>query len=270
MDVGEDVADFKPGERVIVEPNISCGRCHACKNGFTNMCENMKLIGFHYHGGMAEYTVMPDTQLHKMKQDMPAVKAVMAEPLACIVNSIKKFNVLPGDYCVVLGAGPIGLMYIKVMQAAGAKKIIVSECMEKRKEAAVATGAVVIDPHETNLAEFVAAYTHNQGADIVIDCVGGLMEDAVACCSSGGKIILFGLNSTAKNTVVPFDISHREMTIYGSYVVNKSFPRAIRLLEDEVVDFSDIVTHVLPLEKIHEGFEAIAKGEAIKVVITMQ
>lgn len=268
-EVGNDVTDYKPGERVIIEPNISCGKCDACKNGFTNMCKNMKLIGFHYNGGMAEYSVMPEMQLHKMKQKMPMVKAVLAEPLACIINSISKFNVLPGDYCVILGAGPIGLIYLEVMKAAGAKKIIVSECMETRKQAARQMGVLVVDPRETNLVEYVAEKTNNCGADVVIDCVGSLMEDAIACSASGGKIILFGLNENAKNTIKPFNISHREITVYGSYVVNKSFPRAIRLLEDEVIDLNDIITHEIPLARVHEGFEAIAKGEAIKVVITM-
>ena len=267
VEVGSEVTGFQPGERVIVEPNIACGECDMCKKGFTNMCPNMKLIGFHYNGGMAEYTVMPDMQLHKMKQDMPATRAVMAEPLACILNSLNKFNVLPGDYCLVLGAGPIGLMYIKLMQAAGAKKIIVSECMDLRKKVAESVGAIVVDPRKTDLNQFVMANTNGKGADVVIDCVGSLMEDAVNNCSSGGKVVLFGLDSNAKNNVEPFDISHKEITIYGSYVVNNTFPRAIRILEDNVVDLTDIVTHVIKLEDVHDGFDAIAKGEAIKVVV---
>lgn len=267
-EIGEDVENYTVGERVIVEPNIVCGKCEMCKTGHSNMCMNMKLTGFHNHGGMAEYSVMPDTQLHKIHdQNIKYELAVLAEPLACIVNSLNKFKFQAGDYCVVLGAGPIGLMYIELLKASGAGKIIVSECMDVRKKAAEALGAIVVDPREESLSEKVQHATNGHGADIVIDCVGGLMKDAIACSAIGGKIILFGLNSSMENTVLPYDISHREITVYGSYVVKESFPRAIRLLEEKVVSFDNLVTHIYELDDVHKGFEAIKNGEAIKVVI---
>ena len=267
-EVGSEVTDYSVGERVVVEPNIVCGKCDMCKTGHSNMCRNMKLTGFHFNGGMAEYSVMPETQLHKIhNQSINYELAVLAEPLACIVNSLNKFKIQAGDYCVVLGAGPIGLMYIELLNASGAGKIIVSECMDVRKKAAEKLGALVVDPRNENLAEFVKNNTNGSGADIVIDCVGGLMTDAISCCAAGGQVILFGLNSSAENKITPFDISHREITVIGSYVVKESFPRAIRLLEDEVVKFDGIVTHIYDLEDVHKGFEVIKKGEAIKVVI---
>ena len=269
VEIGSEVTEYKVGDRVIVEPNIVCGKCDMCKIGKLNMCKNMKLVGFHYNGGMAEYSVMPEKQLHRMDQSLPMEKAVLAEPLACITNSLNRFNVLPGDYCVILGAGPIGMMYIEVMKAAGAGKIIVSECMELRKEMARKLGAIVIDPRETDIGKFVAEKTGGQYADIVIDCVGGLMNDAMSCCAVGGKIILFGLNMTKENTILPFDLSHKEITTIGSYVVLNTFPRAIRMIEDQVVRFDNVVTHVFPLDRIHEGFDVIKNGEAIKVVIKM-
>ncbi len=269
VEMGEDVTDFRIGERVIVEPNISCGKCSMCKKGHTNMCENMVLTGFHFNGGMAEYSVMPETQLHKMNQEMPMEKACLAEPLACIANSLTKFNIVPGDYCVVLGAGPIGLIYIELMKAAGASKVIVSECMEFRKETAASMGAMVVDPRESDLADFVKNVTNGEMADVVVDCVGGLMKDAMSVAAPGGQIVLFGLNMNAENTIKPFDLSHHEITTIGSYVVKDSFPRAIRILEEDVIDVAPIVTHVFPLERIYDGFKAIADGEALKVIIKM-
>jgi threonine dehydrogenase-like Zn-dependent dehydrogenase len=229
VETGKSVQNFTVGERVVVEPNIACRNCYMCKTGHQNMCINMKLTGFHYNGGMAEYSVMPQSQLHKiLNQNIDYELAVLAEPLACIVNSLNKFSVLPGDYCVVIGAGPIGLMYIETLLASGAAKIIVSECIDIRRIAALQKGAMVIDPRETNLVKFVKSETNGQGADIVIDCVGGLMSDAIQCCAPGGKVVLFGLDQEATNMIVPFDISCKEINVIGSYVVNNSFPRAIR------------------------------------------
>ena len=268
VETGNGVNDFSVGERVVVEPNIVCGKCDMCKTGHSNLCRNMLLTGFHYNGGMAEYSVMPDTQLHKLKnQNIDFELAVLAEPLACIVNSLNKFKISAGDYCVVLGAGPIGLMYVELLKASGAAKIVVSECIDIRKEAAEKLGAIIVDPRRESLAGAVMEKTNGAGADVVIDCVGGLMNDALGCCAAGGQVILFGLNEAAENMVRPFDISHREIRVLGSYVVKESFPRAIRLLEDGVVRFDDVVTHIYHLDDIQKGFDVIKNGEAIKVII---
>lgn len=265
-EIGAEVADFAVGDRVVVEPNIICGTCDLCRSGHSNLCRNMKLTGFHYPGGMAEYSVMPDKQLHKLNNpEIDFVTAVLAEPLACMLNSLNKFRFRAGDYCVVLGAGPIGLMYIELLKASGAGKVFATARSARKKEAAAALGAIVTAPEE--IEETVKKYTHGAGADLVIDCVGGLLPDAISCCGIGGKILLFGLNSSMENRILPYEISHREIAVYGSYVVKESFPRAIRLLEEKVVKFENLVTHVYDLEEVHKGFEAIKNGEAIKVVI---
>jgi threonine dehydrogenase-like Zn-dependent dehydrogenase len=218
---------------------------------------------------MAEYSVMPEGQLHKIRQDLPMETACLAEPVACIANSLTKFSVVPGDYVVVLGAGPIGLLYMKLMQDAGAGRVIVSECADFRKQFAREEGAVVVDPLQENIAEFVGRETDGEMADIVVDCVGGLYGDAISAVAPGGRIILFGLNMNASNTVNPFDLAHHEVTTIGSYVVHDSFPRAIRILQDKVIDPGRVVTHVVPLEKVNEGFRVIADGEALKVIVKM-
>lgn len=269
-ETGSAVTDFSVGERVAIEPNITCGKCDMCKTGHSNMCRNIRLTGFHAPGGMAEYSLMPERQLHKLRdQSMDGRAVALAEPLACIVNSLRKFRFQTGDYCVVLGAGPIGLMYAELLLASGAGKVIVSAHSELRKRAALALGAVAADPREEDLFGLVDRHTGGAGADIVIDCVGNLMGDAVRCCAPGGQVVLFGLNSGARETIVPFDVSHRELSVFGSYVVKDSFPRAIRLIEERVMKFPGLVTHVYGLEDIHKGFAAIRQGEAIKVVIKM-
>lgn len=268
VEMGDSVSGFSIGERVVVEPNIACGKCAMCKNGHTNMCPNIKLTGFHYNGGMAEFSVMPDTQVHKIRdQSVQAKRVVLTEPLACVISSLAKLKIQIGDYCVVLGAGPIGLMYTELLKAYGAGKVIVSVRSARHKSAVEALGAIVVDPGKDNLNEFVKAQTDGLGADIVIDCVGGLMTDAVSCCAVGGQVMLFGLNEAKENHLIPFDLTRREISVAGSYITKKSFPRAIRVIEDGVVKLDKIVTHIFDLENIQSGFQAIKNGEAIKVVI---
>ena len=214
------------------------------------------------------YSVMPDKQLYKLRKTGTSKKiAVLAEPLACIVNSLNKLKMRAGDYCVVLGDGPVALMYAELLIASGASKVIVSAHSDVRKHAARVLGALVVDPREEDLIKFVRDNTDNLGADIVVDCVGNLIRDAIACCSVGGQVVLFGLDATAEETVNPFEVSHREIQVVGSYVTNDSFSRAVRLIEDGVVRFQGLITHVYDLTEIHRGFEAIWSKKAIKVVI---
>lgn len=265
-EIGKAVKGFSIGERVVIEPNINCGHCIYCKTGMPNLCENMFVAGIFENGGFAEYSLISYKALHKVDKDTSPEDAVFAEPLSCAVNSLDKLDVREGDNVVVLGAGPVGLLFIKALKAAGVGKLIVSERMQLRKDIASRCGAIVVDTREKDLEEFVKSET-GIGADIVIDCVGSLLEEALKCCRKSGKVLLFGLNENAKNSISQFDITHREINLIGSYIAKFTFPRAIKILEDRIIDVGDLITHRYSLKDFNRGIDAIKKGEAIKVLI---
>ena len=266
--VGEAVTQFKKDERVVVDPNITCGNCSYCKMGIPNMCENMTTLGIFVNGGFARYNVAPAKVLHKISPDLLPELAVFTEPLSCVVSATQRLKVHPGEVVVVLGAGPIGLLFIQMFKASGAGKIIVSEISEYRAKFVYESGASrVVNPLKDNLERIVKEETL-VGADVVVDAVGTLFRSAMAIVRRGGRILLFGQNYQARAQVAQNDITRNELTIMGSFIARFTFPTAIKVIESKVLDLEKLITHRLPLEDVHKGIEAMRKGEAIKVIIT--
>ena len=268
LEVGEAVTQFKKGDRVVVDPNITCGNCSYCKMGIPNMCENMTTLGIFINGGFARYNVAPAKVLHKISADLLSELAVFTEPLSCVVSATQRLKVHPGEVVVVLGAGPIGLLFIQMFKASGAGKIIVSEISEYRAKFACESGASrVVNPLKDNLERIVKEETI-VGADVVVDAVGTLFRSAMAIVRRGGRILLFGQNYQARAQMAQNDITRNELTVMGSFIARFTFPFAIRIIESEVLDLEKLITHRFPLEDVHKGIEIMRKGEAIKVIIT--
>jgi len=265
---GGAVTQFKKGDRVVVDPNITCGNCSYCKMGIPNMCENMTTLGIFIDGGFARYNVAPAKVLHKISADLLPELAVFTEPLSCVVSATQRLKVHPGEVVMVLGAGPIGLLFIQMFKASGAGKIIVSEISEYRAKFAYESGASrVVNPLKDNLEKIVKEETLT-GADVVVDAVGTLVESAMAIVRRGGRILLFGQNYQARTQVAQNDITKNELTVMGSFITRFTFPFAIRIIESKVLDLEKLITHKFPLKDVHKGIEAMRKGEAIKVIIT--
>jgi len=266
--VGEAVTQFKEGDRVVVDPNITCGNCSYCKMGMPHMCENMTTLGIFINGGFARYNVAPARALHNISPHLLPELAVFAEPLSCVVSATQKLKVHPGEVVVVLGAGPIGLLFIQMFKTSGAGKVIVSEISEYRAKFAYESGASrVVNPLKDNLERIVKEETLI-GADVVVDAVGTLFRNAMDIVRRGGRILLFGQNYQARAQVAQNDITRNELTIMGSFIARFTFPFAIKIIESKVLDLERLITHKLPLEDVHKGIEVMRKGEAIKVIIT--
>ncbi len=268
LEIGDGVKDFKEGDRVVIDPNITCGSCIYCKMGLSNMCERMTTLGIFINGGFTEYNVAPAKALHKISPDVPAELAVFAEPLSCVINGTQKLKVQPGESVVVLGAGPIGLLFTQMFKASGAGKIIVSEVSEYRSKYARESGATtVVNPLKENLEEVVKKETVI-GADIVVDAVGTLFKEAMKIVCRGGHILLFGQNYKAKTEITQNDITRNELTIFGNYIANFTFPLTVKIIESKILNLEKLITHRFPLKDIHKGIEAMRKQRAIKVIIT--
>ncbi|HHY46095.1 MAG TPA: alcohol dehydrogenase catalytic domain-containing protein [Firmicutes bacterium] len=268
IEIGKGVTSLLPGDRVVVDPNLTCGLCRYCQMGLRNMCENMTTLGIFIDGGFARYNVAPVKALYKISPNLPRDLAVFAEPLSCVINGTRKVALHPGESVVVLGAGPIGLLYTQMFKAAGAGKIIVSEVSPLRADRARASGAhLVVNPREQDLADVVKHET-GIGADLVVDAVGALFGEALRLVRRGGKVLLFGMNQQAKSEIRQYDITRYEVDVMSAYISKNTFPPAIKVLESGVIDPRVLITHRISLEDISSGIEAMRNGEAIKVVIT--
>ncbi len=268
VEVGERVKAFQAGDRVVADNNLPCGICPACLGGNSNLCQNMASMGVHIDGVFAQYAVFPEQALVKVSAGLPLAKAIFAEPLNCVMGAMKKLKVMPGDTVLILGGGPIGLYFAGLMRASGAGKILVSEISEFRKEFARKQGATrIISPDKEDLKAAVLAETRGVGADIVIDAVGVLINDAIATVKNGGSILLFGMNAKARQEISQNSITARGITIYGNFIGLNTLVNVVNSLENNVVDFENLVTHQMPLRDFPIGLEAMRKGQAMEVIL---
>ncbi len=267
VDAGNGVAHLDKGDRVVVNPNLTCGLCVYCRKALPNMCENMTTLGIFIDGGFAPYNVAPSDALFRISKEVPLDEAIFAEPLSCVLNGVQRLRPLPGESALILGAGPIGLYFVSMFKTGGLSDILVSEPNPGRARMAKKCGATeVIDPRKKDIAERVHART-GIGADIVIDAVGTLMTDAIASVRRGGRILLFGMNTKAVAEVRQNDITRNEIEIVGSFIANATFPPTVSLLESGRLNLAKLVTHRFKLKDILEGVEAMRSGEAIKVLV---
>ncbi|NPV53524.1 MAG: alcohol dehydrogenase catalytic domain-containing protein [Firmicutes bacterium] len=267
VEVGPEVVHVEPGDRVVVDPNITCGVCVYCRQGLPNMCERIVALGVQLNGGFAEYNVAPARAVHKIDKNVPPEKGIFAEPISCILNATSRVPTVPGMRVVIFGAGPIGQLFIQYYKAAGAGFILVFEPSEYRAGAALAGGAdEVINP---NLVDPVVEVRRHIGigADIVVDAVGRLLGKAIECARKGGKILAIGLDETAVASIPQFALTLSEKTIIGTFIANLTFLPAIRILEASLFDLDKLITHRIPLASIRDGIELMKGGKCLKVVV---
>lgn len=267
VEVGPAVASVAVGDRVAVAPNLNCLLCSFCRAGLTNLCERVTTLGIFRDGGFARYSVVPARAAFRVAPEVPPDDAVWAEALSGVVGGVRRLAPQPGESAVVLGAGPIGLLYIQVLRAAGVRPIVAVEPRALRRQLALRSGAArAVDPG----AEEVAAAVREalpRGPDLVLDCVGSVADVAIALARPGGRVLLFGQNSQARATIAQNEVTRRELTVLGSYASRHTFPAAVTLLEQRLLDLEPLVTHRLPLRELPAGLAAIAAGEAGKVVV---
>jgi len=269
IEVGSSVDYLKIGDLVAVSNNIPCGYCNYCRMNLPNMCVNMRSIGVKENGGFAEYSIAPAKVLYPLPKGLPLEVAVFAEPVSCVINALSKVKINPSAPVIVLGAGPIGQIYIRLLRFIGAGKIIVSELSSYRTKLALKSGADrVLDPGKESIEEEVKAET-GVGADLIVDAVGTLFSTALRLVRSGGTIILFGLAKDFKGegVISQTDIMLREITIKGSYISDYSFPAALRVLKQGALKIEELISHRLEMTKINDGIELLRKGNAVKVIL---
>jgi len=266
IEVGSDVPQFKPGDRVAVIPDLPCGYCRFCAEGRPNLCENMVSIGGDTDGGFAQYALAPAKGLFKISPDLPVEQGAFIELLSCVMGGVQKAALLPGEDVVIIGAGPAGLVYMKVFKAAGAGKVIMVEVSPWRIDFARQAGAdLVVNPREQNLRETVRAATDG-GAHVVVDAVGSQVTAAMSAARKGGRIIVFGEDHTAECIIRPRDIQGQELRILGSFIGIQVFPKAVKMLESGTVQLTDLITHRLSLPELPVGIAELAAGHGAKGV----
>ncbi len=281
-EVGKDVKDYKVGDRVVVDPIVSCHACPACLSGHINACRTLKLLGVDLDGGFGQFVAAPASHLCSLPDSVPMVYAPMVEMYGLGCHVLLRGEVQPAESVVILGAGKLGLSVLDVLcHKAGANLTIVSDLQPFRLETARKLGAdYTINIEKENAVERVMEITKGAGVDCVIEAVGHFHEikgqeaplaQAVKMIRNGGRIVTCGLGEQL--SAVHFKtLVIKEAQIIASRVTLGEFPRAIRLMEKGLVHPELMVTDQMALRDVTAAFAKVDKEDpkTIKVVVDVQ
>ena len=261
---------IKPGDRVIVDPYLYCGHCYPCSIGRTNCCVDLKVLGVHVDGGMAEYFCHPADMLLKVPDDMPWDIIPLAEPLTIALHGIHRLNLKAGEHIAINGAGPIGLLAAMVALHYGAEPIMI-DLVKERLDFAKSLGVrYTINLRKEDLVEKVSEYTNGRMAECVMEASGAnsAIRATLDIVSHAGRIALTGWPK--QETPIPTDmITRKEVDVRGARTSAGEFPEAIDLIYHQKVDARRILTKVISIDEAPETIRDIEKnpGNYMKVNI---
>jgi L-iditol 2-dehydrogenase len=275
VEAGPLVKILKVGDRVTGECFIPCHSCTVCRNGgISAFCPNHRYYGFQpeYSGGFAEYHVSPEERLPKIPDTMSNDEAVLIEPISVAYHAVwgRGGGVAPHDRVGIIGAGPIGLFAMQIVQASGAQVIVV-EPAEYRKKMAKGMGAeVIVDPSKENTTERIMELTEGLGLSLIIECSGSKegITNTVEIIGIDGKIVLTGQSMGLKPPAELGQLIWKHATITGSCDSPDFTLKTLAYLSRKLNDPTKIITHRFTLDKIQEAFELGNKGTGSgKIVI---
>lgn len=271
--IGTRVNSFSPGDRVIVEPNIVCGKCYNCLHGRYNICTNLKVVGcVGYDGAFAEYVAVPEKKVLRLPGNISFEKAALVEPVAVAVHAVRKAKQKINDVVVILGAGTIGLLVMQVARLAGAGKVIVTDVLDYRLKKAGELGADrLINPASQDLIKIIQEKYGRNEVDLIYDCVGieETISQAIQIARKGIRIMVLGVPEEKIEVDLSL-IQDRELEIVGSLMyVREDFKAAIDFIQKEKLKVKTLVTHHFKLKDVDKAFHLITdeKKEVLKVLI---
>lgn len=275
VETGDKVKNFKTGDKVIVYPVISCGKCSFCKNGMTDSCKNKKLFGvMDVNGAMAEYINVNQNALFRIPDGVDFVDASLAEPLAVAcgaVNKIADNERIKGMDVLIVGSGTIGLMLLQVLSNKNPHRLFISDISDRRLSVAMRLGAIAINPESVDIFSYIKEMTGGKGIELSFEAVGITKTVEQAVMSLGKKGTSIWIGNFMK--IIEIDMQHivtNELSIAGSYAYSFSdFKTAVDLLAENSIDSSGIVTDVEDLSRGAEVFQRLASGDEsiIKAVL---
>ncbi len=248
MEVGSHVTHVKPGDRVAIDPNIRCGFCDFCRMGLTSQCVEIKnsSIGVMQNGGYAEYCLVPERQCFVLPDDIDDILGTQVETLATVVNGMNTLLMLPYDYVMILGFGPIGYLFAQFAKNIAAK-VAVTEIDPYRIGIAKKCGLVVWNPREEDVVANITEFTHGRKADIVVEATGNALEQALQCVTPGGKVLPFGMDSSITASVVPNEVTRWAVKILGLYLGQNTMVPSIRIFQEQRLNMGPFFTKTIPL-----------------------
>ncbi|MDD7076673.1 MAG: alcohol dehydrogenase catalytic domain-containing protein [Lachnospiraceae bacterium] len=254
--LGQYVSNLQVGQRVTIEPQVFCGRCHPCLHGKYNLCENLKVMGFQTVGTASEYFAVDASKITPLPEGMSYNEGAMIEPLAVTVHAGKRFADMKGAKVAVLGAGPIGILLSQAVKALGAAEVMITDISEKRLELAKSVGAdYAINTAKEDFGEALVACFGPDKADVIYDCAGNdiTMNSAIQNARKGSTIILVAVFAKMANVDLA-KLNDSELDLNTSMMYrHEDYVDALRFVNEGKIQLK-------PLESAHFAFKDYQKA----------
>ncbi|KAG9445178.1 hypothetical protein H6P81_016518 [Aristolochia fimbriata] len=277
--VGSEVKHLIPGDRVALEPGISCWRCDLCRNGRYNLCPEMKFFATPpVHGSLANQIVHPADLCFKLPDNISLEEGAMCEPLSVGIHACRRAVISPETNVLIIGAGPIGLVTMLAARAFGSPRIVIVDVDDSRLAVSKDLGANGVVKVSSNIQDIDKEVVEIQQAmgdpiDVTFDCAGfsKTMTTALNATASGGKVCLVGVGHP-ELTVPITCAAQREVDVVGIFRYKNTWPLCLEFLRSGKIDVKPLITHRFGFsqKEIEEAFETSARGSnAIKVMFNL-
>src|SRR5262245_36798113 len=267
-EVGSQVGDLRPGERITFDSMVYCGQCHYCRGGLSNLCDQRRVLGvscgdYRRHGAFAEYLSIPRRIAYRLPDSVSFEHAAMVEPISVVFHAVNLTPLRLGDSAVVVGSGMIGLLALQALRRAGCGKLIAVDLEDAKLALARKLGADHgLNPKTCDVPAEVRALTGGRGADVALEAVGATapVETAVACLRKGGALTLVG-NLSPRIEFPLQSIVTREIRVNGSCGSAGEYPACLEALERGAIQVDPLISAAAPLEEGPSWFDRLHGGE---------
>ena len=272
-ETGKNVTSVKAGDKVAVDPVISCGHCYACRIGRHNVCATLEVMGGHRDGGFAEFVCAPEANIHKFHKDFDESFLGLVEPFTIGVEINRRGQITKGDKVLIMGSGPIGIAAMQVAKRNGAE-VIMTDLVKERLDKALSMGAdEVVLVSEENLEERLLKFTDGEGIPVIVDtvCIPSSFEQSVQLACPAGRIVVLGLKNVPSQITMA-DITKKELTIAGSRLNNNCFDEVIAGFEDGTLHPEQLMTKSYNYKDIMEALTMITEHpqDVLKLVLKFE
>lgn len=269
--VGEGVADVRPGDRVSAEMHVNCGHCRQCRLGQPHICQNLKIIGIDQDGCFAEFVRVPAGNLWKLDPAIPEHYAAILDPLGNAVHTVLAGEIA-GQTVAVTGCGPIGCMAIAVAKACGCSTVFAIEINPHRLTLAQTFGADhAFNPMEGSPVTKVLEATGGSGVDVLLEMSGNprAIQQGFQMLRAGGRASLLGIPAQPVTFDLVTDIIFKGATVQGIFGrrMYETWLQATALLKSGRLNLEPLFKERMPLERFRDAFALLEAGEAGKVLM---
>ncbi len=271
--VGSEVTRVRVGDRVAIEPGVTCGACPMCKAGRYNLCSEVQFMATPpVHGSFAQYVAHREDFLFRIPEGMSYEEGALIEPFSVGIHAVKRAGVSPGSSVAIMGMGPVGLMAVVAAKAYGAGTIIAADREPVRLEAAVKLGAThAVQIAERDPVEAIRSWTAGKGADAVLETAGHAtaLQNGLRSVRRGGVMSVVGLPPQDQVSLdIPYLVDN-EIDVRGIFRYANAYEQGIRFLASGIADANVLLTDKFGLEQTREAMERARtnKSRSLKVMV---